>query len=209
MLKLKKIAITGCISSGKSTVCGILKAHGAYYLSSDSIIHTLLASDTTCIERISYLLGRQVFTEGKIDREKVARQVFKDSSKLKTLENILHPRLNTIIRKEYQKAQKQDKAIAFVVESPLLVETGMHKVFDITVVVTCKETLAKKRFAKKGFTESDFDMRMHRHFPVEEKMKHADFIITNDGTLKQLEKQVQNLLTFINKENHNLENDCS
>ena len=69
MLKLKKIAITGCISSGKSTVCGILKKYGAYYVSSDEIIHTILLSDPTCIKQISCLLGPTILSKGKIDRK--------------------------------------------------------------------------------------------------------------------------------------------
>ena len=209
MLKLKKVAITGCISSGKSTVCGILKEHGAYCVSSDDIVHMLLSSDTTCIRQVFYLLGPSVLSKGIIDRKKVAKQVFKDPSKLKELENILHPRVNAIIKTEYRKAQKQNKAIAFVVESPLLLETKMNKEFDLSVVVTCKEALAKTRFEKKGFTESHFNKRMQRHLPEEEKTKQADFIITNNESLKQLKKQVQKLLIFITKKNHNLENDFS
>ena len=209
MLKLKKIAITGCISSGKSTVCGILKKHGAYYVSSDEIIHTILLSDPTCIKQISCLLGPAILSKGKIDRKKVAEQVFKDASKLKALEDILHPRLNAIIKTEYRKAQKQNKAVAFIVESPLLIETKMNKEFDLTVLVTCKESLAKKRFKKKGFTGSDFDRRMERHFSEETKLEQADFIIANNETLNELEEKAKKLLMFITKKNHHLENDFS
>ena len=67
----------------------------------------------------------------------------------------------------------------------------MNKEFDLTVLVTCKESLAKKRFKKKGFTESDFDRRMERHFSEETKLKRADFIIANDATLNELEEKAK------------------
>src|SRR3990167_10662892 len=102
MLNLKKVAVTGGVSSGKTTVCRILEDHGAFQVSSDEIIHQLLSLNTICIKQVTDLIGSEIFKDGKIDRKKVAELVFSSEEKLKALEKILHPLLFEEIEKLYQ-----------------------------------------------------------------------------------------------------------
>jgi len=197
MLELKKIAITGGISSGKSTVCRILTEHGAYQVNSDDIVHRLISQDSTCIQKIVNLLGSDVFVDGKIDRKKVAKQVFRDREKLKALEAILHPRLFEEIEKEYNQAQKQNSYTAFVAEIPLIQEIGRSSEFDVIVAVVCDEALARKRFAEEGFTREDYDRRMKRQWNPKEKAEKADFTLTNNGTREEFEQEIKKLITFL------------
>ncbi|MCB1107631.1 MAG: dephospho-CoA kinase [Chlamydiia bacterium] len=194
MLELKKIAITGGIASGKTTVCRILEEHGACALNSDKIIHNLLKSDPACIKQVVKLLGSDVLTDGKIDRKKVADIVFSNREKLKALEAFLHPLLLGQIDKEYKKAVKEGKGKYFVVELPLVQEIGKEDCFDCIIAVVSNENEALKRFTQEGFTEESFRSRSSRQWDTVKKAKFADFVIENYGTVQDLEKNVLELM---------------
>lgn len=194
MLVLRKIAVTGGIASGKTTVCRLLKKHGAYQVSADEIIHQLLEAHSQCIKEVVALLGPDVIESGKIDRNKVAAHVFSDFEKLQKLENILHPLLLEAIDKEYQKVKNDKRYICFVVELPLVQEIGKEKDFDLILAVVCDEVLAKKRFMEAGFSESEYERRMNRQWGIAEKAKQADYTIVNDGDLTHLENQVKEFI---------------
>ncbi len=206
MLKLKKIAITGGIGSGKSTVCRILKAHGAYQVNSDAIVHQLLSQDKSCIQQIIQILGTAVLVDGKIDRKKIAHVVFEDREKLNRLENILHSRLLEEVDKEYAKALSMPKHLAFVVEMPLIQEIGKTEGFDLIVAVICSDEQAKVRAKRTGLFENDFEKRMARQWSTSKKAKQADYIIVNNQSIENLEQEVQKLIAHITT---NEENDLS
>lgn len=191
MLDLKKIAITGGIASGKSTVCHILEKHGAYVLYSDTLIHQLLEKDPTTKKFIVELLGKEVLDGDRLDRERIAEIVFNDKEKLLSLERHLHPKLFQKIDEAWEKVKKRNSL--FVVEMPLVQEIGMGKAFDLIVAVTADETSRKKRFPKR-----DFDQRIKRQWSQEKKVAKADFKLVNNGTLEDLEKDVLELMKEIN-----------
>ncbi len=197
MLKLRKIVITGGIASGKTAVCHILKKHGAYYLSSDEIIHHLLREDPHTIQEVTALLGPEIIEDGKIDRKKVAEIVFNDPEKLDALEKILHPRLLAKIEEAYN---QEEKCKLFVVELPLVQEIGKEKDFDLTIAVISDEAEAIKRFVKQGFTEESYKKRMERQWKISDKEKKADYVIHNDGTFEELEKKVLELIKEISSQ---------
>lgn len=193
MLTLKKIAITGGIASGKTSVCHILKTHGACTLNSDQIVHHLLAKDQKCIDEVISLLGNGILTEGKIDRKNVAEIVFKDSKKLDALEKILHPKLFEMIDQEYERVKEVEKYHCFVVEMPLVQEIEKTKTFDAVVAVYADEETAMRRM-KEGFP---YDKRMSRQWKAKKKAKKADYVIQNNGTLEDLKQNTLEMLKEI------------
>src|SRR5579872_4450591 len=140
MLKLVKIAITGGVASGKSTVCQFFKELGAYVVNADAIVHQLLKPDSHLGQQVIRLLGSEVLHNGQLDRGRIAEKVFRDPKQLKALEKILHPEVIHRIAEEYEKAVKDGSYTSFVVEIPLLFEIQGESFYDAVIAVLADET---------------------------------------------------------------------
>lgn len=191
MLKLVKVAVTGGIASGKTTVCRFLKELGACVVSADEIVHQLLTIHTNLGKQVINLIGPEIVINQQIDRSKIAQKVFTQTQLLEALEKLLHPAVYEEIEKRYEEAQKDKKASFFVAEVPLLFETGGERYFDYTIAVVSDETQCRKRF--QGNTE-EFYRRSARQLSQLEKQKKANFIIENNGSLSDLRHAVIDLL---------------
>lgn len=193
MLKLRKIAVTGSIASGKSTVCRILKDNGAYVVNSDQIAHELLSLDNPTGKKVLEIFGEQIITNQKIDRKKIARIVFHNPEKLKALEEILHPVILQEIQKIYEQEKRKNRYNLFVVEMPLLFELHQADFYDYVICVHANIEACKRRFKELGFEEDDFNQRTSRQMDPIQKCKKSDFTITNDGSLEDLENKVKEI----------------
>lgn len=190
MLKLKKIAITGGVASGKSSVCQFFKELGAFVVNADAVVHKLLVPSTDLGQQIIRTLGPDVISDGKISRRIVAEKVFKDPKSLEALERLVHPAVLKEIEKSYLVALQSGKYSSFVVEIPLLFEIENQGFYDVVVAVEADEAVAKKRFAAAGFQPEEYDQRMRRQITPQEKAKRADYVLSNRGSLDDLRKQV-------------------
>jgi len=195
VLNLKKVSVTGGIASGKSTLLAVFQKLGAFVVSTDQIVHKLLSSNQAYVQKVIRLLGKEIITDGKIDRKKVAEIVFQEPQKLQALEEIIHP----LVRKELQRlwahASKKGAYGFFAAEVPLLFETEHTAWYDVTIAVTANETLERERYQKTrgAASEEDFIRRSQRLLPQEEKAKRATFHITNNGSLEEFQQQGQKL----------------
>lgn len=198
MLNLRKIAVTGGVSAGKSTVCRFLADRGAYIVDTDKIVHTLLSSDSQIRKQVINLLGAGVLLDDRINRKAIADKVFSDPETLKSLELLLHPAVFREMQLQYQRVKDDPKYSLFVAEVPLLYETESSKLFDCIVVVLSERQLCLNRFTKesKGSPKS-FDQRMERQMMPAEKAAKADFVLINNDSMENLENQVTKLLTKI------------
>ena len=179
MLALKKIAVTGVLASGKSTVCRILESScGAYVVSADAIVHRLLSPNT--------LVGQKIERQfGTLDRKQIAKEVFSHPEKLKKLESLLHPEVKKELEKEYNQVKDQKKYPLFIAEIPLLYETEMENLFDIVINVTAPDALCKSRCSFE-----DYSWRRER----QQDIKPANYTLDNSGTLDELKIKTLNLL---------------
>lgn len=190
MLKLKKIAITGGIASGKSTVCQFLKELGAYVVHTDDIVHELLENDTDLGKQTIKLLGSEILENGKISRRLIAEKVFRSGGLLEEFEKLIHPSVLKSIEELYSKACKANKYTSFIVEFPLLFEIKAESFYDIVVAVVADEKIARHRFETAGFEQTEYDRRMKRQLSPSQKAAQAHFTIINDGSFEDLRKQV-------------------
>ncbi|MCK4934266.1 MAG: dephospho-CoA kinase [Simkaniaceae bacterium] len=191
MLKLKKIAITGGLSSGKSTVAKFLEDSGFFRIDSDKIVHNLLSTNKICIEKVVNIFGPKIINQNRINRKLVADIVFSDPKKLQLLENIIHPMLFSTIEQKIQEASKRNNYSLFAIEMPLVQEIGKETYFDAVLAVLSDESIAEKRYIALGHKQSEYTRRMKRHWNPEKKANHADFVIRNNGSLSELEENTR------------------
>jgi dephospho-CoA kinase len=194
MLTLRKVAITGGLSSGKSTVCRFLAEEGAYVVSADEIVHSLFSSDQAVRQQVISLLGSDVLLNNQLSRDAIAKKVFSQPETLKSLEQIIHPAVFHEIQTRYENIKNNPDYDLFVAEVPLLYETESECRFDQVIVVLSDEKLCRERFSMKQRSSQDFTHRMLRQIPPEKKAARADFVILNNGTLEDLKNQVCKLI---------------
>jgi len=194
MLTLLKIAITGNLACGKSSVCGFLKNLGAYVVSADEIVHQLFVSDRSLRQKIVAFLGEEVVVNETVDRTVIAQKVFRDPILLKELETLLHP----AVWDEIERQSQQVKVRVFVVEIPLLFETGREHDFDLSVVVVADSKQCQQRFevaTKLG--QEEYQQRLLRQEPIEDKQKKADYVIENNHDLDTLKQKTEELYHYL------------
>ena len=199
---LKKIAVTGGLQSGKSTLCQMFQEWGATTVSLDQIVHQLISQgkdqNKELVEQIIALLGDEIKTDGTIDRKKVAHIVFQNPQKLATLEALIHP----VVRKElfrlYEKAV-ESRASLFVVEEPLLFELENSfpiEWYDATIAISCPEEIA---ISRSHLSADEYKKRMKQQLSQQEKQARATFYIDNQGTKDMLYNNAQAVFHKISK----------
>ena len=184
------VAITGGIGAGKSEALKAFRRHGAATVSSDEIVHHLLATDDTVRDALVARLGEGVLGEdGRPDRGRIARIVFADREALGFLEGLLHP----LVAREYLTWREQlgrlpDPPRVSVTEVPLLYEAGGESRFDKVVVITAPQQVREQR---RRVQRDDRDRRL---LSDREKAKRADFVYVNTGSLGELDEWVAGVM---------------
>lgn len=192
MLKLSKIAVTGGLACGKTSVCHFFKELGACVLSADEIVHKMLSPNSEISQRVLELFGEDILSNGSIDHKKIANNVFNFPQNLQKLEDLLHPFVRKEIDREYQILNRKKDCLLLVVEVPLLFETSYETYFDKTIAVISKSEVSYKRFSDNiGYNKGEYSKRVARQLSNEEKAVRADYTITNNDDLKSLKKQVR------------------
>jgi dephospho-CoA kinase len=187
------VAITGGIGAGKSTALESFRRHGAATVSSDEIVHHLLATDPEVKKALVDRLGDEMLgDDGAPDRERIAFRVFKDREALDFLEKLLHP----LVSREYMTWRDQLAALpnppaVSVTEVPLLYEVGADERFDKIVVITAP---TKLREARRGGWTDDREARL---IPDREKAQRADFTYVNTGTPDELDAWVADVMATL------------
>jgi dephospho-CoA kinase len=186
------IGLTGGMGAGKSTALAALERLGAAVLSSDAIVHELLLQPdvrTRIVERF----GPQVAPEGTLDRAALARGAFGNDADRTWLEALLWPlvgaRADAWIR---EVRARQPPPRAAVIEVPLLFESGEIDGYDATIAVVAEEALRTQRASSRGHALGD--ERVARQLPQEEKARLATFVVRNDGSESDLERELSEVL---------------
>jgi dephospho-CoA kinase len=190
------VAITGGIGAGKSMALECFRRHGAATVSSDEIVHHLIATDPDVKRALVERLGEEILgQDGAPDREQIARRVFGDAEALDFLEKLLHP----LVSREYmtwreQLAELPNPPRVCVTEVPLLYEVGAEARFDKVVVITAPRKL---REARRGGWKDDRESRL---LPDKEKVTRADFSYVNIGTPDELDEWVAGVMATLASE---------
>ena len=186
-----RIGLTGGIGSGKSSVSAAFAALGVPVISADQIVHELTRPGTTASRQIRETFGDLVMTtEGGVDRRQLARQVFGRPSDRRKLESILHP----LVRAEIENRVRAITAPYCILEIPLLIEAGQLEMVDRILVTEASESVRIHRIqARDGRSESEIIAILAAQTTDSERRAVADDILRNDGTLADLQSQVDML----------------
>ena len=191
------VGLTGGLGAGKSESLRALAELGAATLSTDAVVHDLLASDELR-DLVTDRLGPEVAPDGRLDRSLIAERVFGDDEARAWLEGELWPRVGQRVTDWKQEVQALDPAPpAAVVEVPLLFESGMEAAFDATIAVIADESLREERAGARG--HAAVSERTGRQLSQAEKAERADFEVRNDGTLDELRHTLSQVLAKLDR----------
>lgn len=189
-----RIAITGTLAAGKSTFSNILRRMGYPVFDSDNYAKLAYRKRTGHYEEIVKLLGEGVLDgNGEVDFKKVSEVIFNDLSLKRKLEDIIHPFVLAGMQKMMDKANK-----VFFAEVPLLYEAGMEKYFDKVIVITCDDEIAVERCIEdRGYTKEKAVKIVNTQLNKKDKIERADYVLYNNGTIKDLYRKTSELLKEI------------
>ncbi len=191
---MKIIGLTGGIGSGKSTAAKILAEFGAKVIDADKVAHEVFNPGTEGLQKVVETFGNVVLkANGEIDRKKLGEIVFNDPSALSTLNEIIHPRAYELTKSRLEKFRNQGVDVV-VLEVILLVEAGWdHLADEIWVTVASENTVVNRLQESRGLTKEEILTRIHAQTPNNERIKHADVVIENDGSYKDLKAKLYKL----------------
>lgn len=184
------IGITGVFGSGKTTVAEMLAEKGYKHINADKIGHTVLKK-AEIKNKLVKLFGKTTLKNNAIDRNALKDIVFNAPRQLKQLNNIVHP----LIIKEIKKRISSSKKIKnIIVDGALLIEANTLNLFDrlIVVKITKKEQL-KRALKKKKYSKTEIKNIISSQLSQKEKLKYADIVIDNSGSLKNTKKQLNKI----------------
>ena len=189
-----RIALTGSIGMGKSTVAKMLERAGVPLFDADAVVHKLQAPGGGLVDNIGKEFPGCVRC-GTLDRECLAQIVLADPAKLSRLEAIVHPAVREA-RDEFIASNQDAPALLF--EIPLLFETGGEKDFDKVVVVSAPAEIQRARVLERtGMTAAKLDSILARQMPDAEKRARADFVVDTGTDLSTTESQVRDILACL------------
>lgn len=189
------VGLTGGIGSGKTTVARMLETRGAVVFDADLLARDAVEPGTPGYRQVVERFGPNVLAPGGgIDREALAAVVFADPAARRDLEAIVHPEIRRLFAESTEAYRDTDAVVVF--SAPLLVETGMHTAFEILVVVSAPvEQQIERLVRERAMSEPAIRERISAQLPLEDKAEVADILIDNDGTLEELEGQVDRVWT--------------
>ncbi|WP_182904762.1 dephospho-CoA kinase [Microbispora sp. H13382] len=184
-----KVGLTGGIGSGKSEVSRRLAARGAVVIDADKIAREVVEPGTPGIAEIVEAFGEDVLRpDGTLDRERLGAIVFADAEKLKVLNGIVHPKVGE--RTQQLQREAPDDAVV-VYDVPLLAENNLAPLYDVVVVVDTPDEVRLDRLRRfRDMPEADARARIAAQASREDRLRIADIVIGNEGSLEELDAQV-------------------
>ena len=195
---MKKVGLTGGIGSGKSTVARMLGRAGFAVVDADQIARDIMEPDSPVLDEVAAEFGADLIgADGALNRGELARRAFATTEDTKRLNSITHPAIRAESERRFAAAEAAGEQ-AVIYDMPLLVDLGLHKDMDLTVVVDVdKDERIRRLVAKRGLDESDARARMAQQIDDEARLATADVVIDNNGPLDALDQQVAALVEKI------------
>jgi dephospho-CoA kinase len=195
------IGLTGGIATGKSESAKYFEMFGAYTIDADAISYDITAKGMLALNELVKNLGDNIlFSNGTLNRKKLADIIFSDKKTKLIVEKIVHARIISRINKTIK--QKKNEYNNIVINAPLLFEAGLNKICDKTVVVWAPYGIQAQRLALRDKLDvAQIKKRIYSQMPMERKVELADFTIDNTGSKKDLKKNIKALYILLTSKN--------
>ncbi len=195
-MKKLKVAVTGNIGSGKSSFCKFLEEMNYTVIKADEIAKNLMANDPNIKSQIIKQFGSSAYTKEGLNKSYLAEKIFSNEDNLLRMNLIVH----TAVVKKVEQLMKESlkKADIAFHEAALIYEAEIEEMFDVVVLITADYKVRLKRKQQSdNYSEEEFAKRNSNQIPDDEKIKRADFVFENNGTLDELKTKAQLLITVL------------
>jgi len=184
------VGVTGSLASGKTEAANFFRKLGARVFDADLFSHEATRKRKPLYRAIVKLFGRDFLKkDGTLDRKKLATRVFSDPKSLRDLNTLIHPE---VVAEAFELIRRlRSKAGVLVLDVPLLFEAKMDSAVDCVLVVAATRKNMIRRASKKGITAALARKVLARQWPLSKKIRHADMVIENNGSLNELERKVR------------------
>jgi dephospho-CoA kinase len=188
-----RVGLTGGIATGKSTVGAMFVELGCHLIESDQITHQLFEPGQAVHAAVVKQFGNRILAvDGTIDRRILGDIVFKDPQARAKLNGLVHPAIIQRQQEWFQAMEAQDPHGIAIVDAALMIEVGTYRNYDKVIVVTCSPEMQRERLrARSALSEEEIESRIRSQMPAEEKIKYADFVIDNSGSIESTRVQVE------------------
>ena len=187
-----RVGLTGGIATGKSTVGMMFIELGCHLIDADRITHELFQPGQPVYESVVQAFGDRILaSDGRIDRKILGEIVFSDPQARSKLNALVHPAVIQRQREWLNEMEAKDPGGIGIVDAALMIEVGTYKNYDKVIVVTSRPEIQKQRLrARSRLSDEEIEARIRSQMSLEEKTKHADFVIDSSGDLAETRRQV-------------------
>tara|TARA_B110000263_G_scaffold137507_1_gene119293 strand:- start:1329 stop:1943 length:615 start_codon:yes stop_codon:yes gene_type:complete len=198
------IGLIGGIGSGKSSVSEILSSLGVDVIDADKVGHEVYIPDSEGWRKVISVFGQGIVDQqNEIDRKKLGAIVFGDPKEMDKLNKLMHPIMYKLIQEKINKLADNGVEVV-ILEAAILIEANWQPLTDeIWLAKADQEVVIERVQLRNKFTREEIIKRIQSQMSNEEREKHADIVISNDGTLEELKETVRSLWHLkVNGGNH-------
>ncbi len=190
------VGLTGGIATGKSTVTQMFKSIDIPVVETDKIAKDMLMKGTEGYEEVIAFFSKSILlTDNEINRKKLAQIVFSNPQRRKRLNEIVHPRVKSIVKTEIQKYKELGTKM-IVIDVPLLFETDFIDLVDKTIVVYTTYKRQKERLMERERIDKEYaEIKISAQMPLNRKVDLADYVIDNSASILNTRKEFNKIVS--------------
>lgn len=192
---MKLVGLTGGIASGKSTVAKILQSLGAAIVNADDLAREVVEPGHEAWKEIVASFGAEILqSDQTLDRQKLRTLIFNQPEARKRLESIIHPRVRALAEERIRQYAAAGYPVV-IYEVPLLFEGNLQEWLRPVILVACDVETQNARLRKRDhLTAADAEKHIAAQMSLKDKRRLADYVIENNGSLEDLERQTRQIL---------------
>jgi dephospho-CoA kinase len=189
---MKVIGLTGGIGSGKSTVSRYMAGLGAVVMDLDKAGHEVEKRGGGAYKKLVKEFGEEILAADKeIDRSRLGKIVFGSPEALKRLNRIVHPAIDRLVEKKLREYRRQGVKVVVLEAAAMLEDNKTWLTDEIWITVAPEAAVLERTKSRPGYTEAEVKRRIGSQMTNDERIKRADVVIYNDGTMEELEQKVK------------------